>query len=408
MSTPGLQSFRLKNFKAVRDSGIIKFTPLTVFIGNNGSGKSSIVEGLEMLHTTVMEGLDAAVQPWGGLESIINKAVPHELSRLSLTKGTRRYYENPMEFDIRYRPGNRVNIRYSMEITSGPGNNGLISNDVFIKQEKLHEQGPNLPTFDFTRDDKGRVTGSYIVDEEEHIDITLPDGSSLLSLGGTRLPYDTVLRNYIQDWQFLSLIPQNMGQPRLQRRAISRSRLEKDGSNIAEYLQEIREKSPEAFNGIVGTLQLVLPYSQDLQVAITSELNRSVYLQLSEGNFKVPGGLLSTGTLRILALLALLHHPEPPPLIIIEEIENGLDPASVHLIVNEIQEAVESGRTQIILTTHSPYLLDLLLLDHIVLVERIEGQPVFSRPGDNQRLRQWAERFAPGTLYTTSRLSRNG
>ena len=41
-----LQTFRLKNFKAVRDSGVIRFTPLTVFIGNNGVGKSSIVEGV--------------------------------------------------------------------------------------------------------------------------------------------------------------------------------------------------------------------------------------------------------------------------------------------------------------------------------------------------------------------------
>ncbi len=73
-----------------------------------------------------------------------------------------------------------------------------------------------------------------------------------------------------------------------------------------------------------------------------------------------------------------------------------------------MREAVESGKTQIIVTTHSPYLLDLLLLDHIVLVERVEGQPVFSRPGDNERLQQWAERFGPGRLYTTSRLSGQG
>ncbi len=127
---------------------------------------------------------------------------------------------------------------------------------------------------------------------------------------------------------------------------------------------------------------------------------------MTEGNFKIPGWLLSTGTLRILALLALLRHPEPPPLIIIEEIENGLDPSSVELIVNEIRDAVEEGRTQIIMTTHSPYLLDQkLLLDHIVLVERIEDKPVFSRPGDNEYLQKWAERFSLGTLYTTSKLS---
>lgn len=49
MTTPFLRSFRLKHFKAVRDSGVIRFSPLTVFIGNNGSGKSSITEALETL-----------------------------------------------------------------------------------------------------------------------------------------------------------------------------------------------------------------------------------------------------------------------------------------------------------------------------------------------------------------------
>ena len=141
-------------------------------------------------------------------------------------------------------------------------------------------------------------------------------------------------------------------------------------------------------------------------MALTSELDRSIYPQLTEGNFKVPGWLLSTGTLRILALLALLRHPEPPPLIIIEEIENGLDPQSVRLIISEMRDAISDGKTQIIMTTHSPFLLDLVSLDHIVLVERIDGKPVFSRPGDSEELQQWAESFSLGTLYTAGRLSR--
>ena len=60
-----LQSFRLKNFKAVRDSGTIKFGPLTVFIGDNGSGKSSVVEGLETLQAIAVHDLDTTKLPWG-------------------------------------------------------------------------------------------------------------------------------------------------------------------------------------------------------------------------------------------------------------------------------------------------------------------------------------------------------
>ena len=171
---------------------------------------------------------------------------------------------------------------------------------------------------------------------------------------------------------------------------------------------EIRRVDPGAFEGILEILHYVLPYARDLQPALTSELQRAVYLQLTEKNFKVPGWLLSTGTLRLVALLALLRHPDPPPLIVVEEIENGLDPRTIHLIVNEIRSALDEQKTQVVLTTHSPYLLDLLDLSQIVLVERKDGQPVFSRPIDNKAVQDWAKKFSPGKLYTSGSMIPSG
>jgi predicted ATPase len=200
-----------------------------------------------------------------------------------------------------------------------------------------------------------------------------------------------------------------MTSPMPQKRTGGRVQLNKDGSNIAEYLLEIRRTDTSVFDGILETMQYVLPYARDLQPTLTSELERNVYLQITEGDFKVPSWLLSTGTLRFLAILSILRHPEPPPLILIEEIENGLDPRTVHLIVSEIQNIVESGKSQIVVTTHSPYLLDLLSLSHIVLVERNENnEPVFSRPADQDSLKDWSRRFTPGKLYTMERLSSKG
>jgi predicted ATPase len=229
--------------------------------------------------------------------------------------------------------------------------------------------------------------------------ITLPAGKSLLNVD---------LGDYIKDWQFLSLWPQAMGNPTPQTRTKGRIRLAKDGSNIAEVLRNIGDLDRTAFNGIVETLRAVLPYAEDVQPAVTSEIERTVYLQLTERDFKVPGWLLSSGTLRILALLALLRHPEPPPLVAIEEIENGLDPGTVHLLVEEIRAAVEAGRTQLVVTTHSPYLLDLLPLSAIVLVDRVDNEPRFARPADSDEVQQWAKNFAPGQLYTMNRLHQGG
>ncbi|OGG56220.1 MAG: chromosome segregation protein SMC [Candidatus Handelsmanbacteria bacterium RIFCSPLOWO2_12_FULL_64_10] len=385
MKIPVLQSFRLKNFKAVQDSGTVRLTPLTVFIGNNGSGKSSLVEGLETLQAIIEHGLDRAMQQWHGFEHIWNQAVPRKLLK---PREGRPYHSNSMSFELRGKTQQNPltptqgPFAATMKINAGPG-----GNELFIQEEKIILKG----RIRIERDDTGQVR----VQGTEHPAVS--DGESILRLW---------LRGFTQEWQFVSLVPQAMGSPTPQKRTSGPARLAKDGSNIADYLLHIRRTDQSAFDGIVETLQYVLPFARDLQPALTSELERTVYLQLAEGNFKVPGWLLSTGTLRILTLLALLRHPTPPPLIVIEEIENGLDPRTIHLIVDEFRNAVESGRTQVMLTTHSPYLLDLLDLSHIVLVERVNGQPTFTRPADQKSLQEWAKTFGPGRLYTMDRLGR--
>jgi predicted ATPase len=134
-------------------------------------------------------------------------------------------------------------------------------------------------------------------------------------------------------------------------------------------------------------------------------VNASPLIFLTEEDFKIPSWLLSTGTLRVMALLAGLRHPTPPPLLIVEEIENGLDPRTLHLLVEEIRAAITAETTPVILTTHSLYLLDLLDLSHIVVVEREEGRPNFRRP-DTEHIAEWSKSFSSGRLYTMGRLTR--
>ena len=67
-----LETVRIRHFKAVRDSGEISLTPLTVFIGNNGSGKSSLIEALETFQNVVTLGLDEAFLRWHGFGQVWN------------------------------------------------------------------------------------------------------------------------------------------------------------------------------------------------------------------------------------------------------------------------------------------------------------------------------------------------
>jgi predicted ATPase len=366
-----LKSIYIKNFKAIRNSKAIKLTPLTVFIGNNGSGKSSVIEALETYKIIVESGLDEAMSIWRGFEHIRNQAVPHQIRQLNGNKPTE---TNPIEFNLVWK-----NYRATMTIGAGAG-----GNQIFIQDEKLTVK--NTPIDQPLREN--------LTDDQSCINTTLDH------------QFNIDLYANISHWQFLNLNPYLMGEPKLQKRTGGYIPLAKDGSNLAEYLLTIYNQDKAAFNGILETLQYVLPYAEDLQTKITSELERSVYLQLTESNFKVPGWLLSTGTLRILALLAVLRHPNPPPLILIEEIENGLDPRTIHLIVEEIRNVIETGKSQIIITTHSPYFLDLLTLSHLILVERDStGQPVFVRPANQTSLQDWSQKFSPGKLYTMGRFA---
>ncbi len=384
-----LKSIHIKNFKAIRNSKAIRLTPLTVFIGNNGSGKSSIIEALETYKTIIESDLDAAMRPWRGFEYVRNQASPHKLQS---SNGDRPYESNPTEFNLLWQ-----NYRATMSITSSSG-----GNELFIQKEQIEIKGKIAAQ----RASNGEAEYPYWDKEEfSTIALRLPDDISCVSsFADGKLKID--LHENITRWQFLNLNPSAMVNPTPQKRSGGHIHLAKDGSNIAEYLLSIQSKDPSAFIGIIETLQYVLPYARDLQPKITSELERSVYLQLTEGDFKVPSWLFSTGTLRILSLLAVLRHPTPPPLIVIEEIENGLDPRTIHLIVEEIRNVVESKRSQIIITTHSPYLLDLLSLSHIIMVERdSQGQPTFTRPASQKSLQEWAEQFSLGKLYTMGRLN---
>ncbi len=401
---PMLKSFRLKNFKAIRDSGVVKFTPLTVLIGDNGSGKSSLIEGLQTYQRIVTDGLDEAMQMWRGFEYIVNP--PLHNGHLTEEK-TPKF--SPIEFELRglhvppiSQNHKAANYRTIMKVNKEPS-----SELIFIEKENVYYKGRKV----LARDSTGWI--QYI---NKKMQFGIRPGHAIISDGGLyyyakESESDERINDLMGygikfDWQFITLNPWIMGEPRPIQRTGGAIRLRSDGSNIAEYLRHILQLYPDTFEGILEALQYVLPYMRDLKPVLTDILGHQMHLEMSEADFKVMGWLLSTGTLRILALLALFRHPKPPPLIVIEEIENGLDPRTIHLIVEEIRDVVESGRSQVIVTTHSPYLLDLLPLSSIVTVERTEDTgPIFSRPGDDPALENWASKFAPGKLYTMGNLN---
>jgi predicted ATPase len=363
-------SLRVKNFKAVHDTGVLKPEPLTVFIGDNGTGKSSVLEALRFARELALGTLDEALAPFGGYEHLRWKGGA-QLGRVTPEAPLKEYH--PVEITVRGHTG-RVRVRATTRIT------GQNKNEVVFEHEELK-------------------VGAETSGRDPEEDRSWRAGRSIFSR--TR---------WFDDWQFLDLVPGRMGQPVKRTQTGAAVRLLPDGSNLAEYILDLRsvpERGVDAFNGLIEALRVILPYARDIETVMREIFGREVALMLREGSFTVPGWMLSTGTLRLIALLALLRHPKPPSLLCIEEIENGLDPRTIHLVLDEILRATTKGRTQVMLTTHSPYFLDLVPLGSLVLVSREEGQPPrFTRPADSEAVQAWAKRFAPGQLYVTGTFHR--
>ena len=131
----------------------------------------------------------------------------------------------------------------------------------------------------------------------------------------------------------------------------------------------------------------------------------ALFLEESDGR-QIPATLLSDGTLRYLSLLAILLHPDPPPLIALEEPELGLHPDIVGEVAKLLVDASE--RTQLVVTTHSRTLVD-ALTDHpssIVVCEKENGESRFERL-DGTRLRAWLDRYSLGELWSSGELGGN-
>ena len=140
---PFLRSFRLENFKAVQKSGTIPLSPLTVLIGNNGSGKSSLIEGLESYREIIVAGLDTAMKRWYGMGHVWNKHARHNLVAAGAANET---YENPIRFDACGKTS-EGSYRTNMLVTAEPGLNGFAIQDELINDPSGKE---------FIRDRSGR------------------------------------------------------------------------------------------------------------------------------------------------------------------------------------------------------------------------------------------------------------
>lgn len=376
-----IKSITLTNFLSYGPvANSIEFRALNVIIGPNGSGKSNLIESLELLRATPKDLL-TPVRDGGGV-------------RDWLWKGTSKSPIAKIEAVID-NPKGPVPLRYVLSFTEVGQRFEIVDERV---ENVSPDQGHNRPYL-YYKFENGHgilnIKGSQRRLQHEDID---PVASILAQRKDPdQYPELTHLGNVFgkirlyREWSFGRYTI-----PRLPQKAdLPNEHLESDASNLGLVLNRLR-RDPVVKKRLLESLRALYEGIDDFDVQIEGG---TVQVFFHEGRFTVPATRLSDGTLRYLCLLAVLLHPNPGPLVCIEEPELGLHPDVLPTLADLLKEASE--RTQLIVTTHSDVLVDALtdMPEAVLIAGRSETGTVLERL-DPEKLKPWLEKYRLGQLWT--------
>ncbi len=225
----------------------------------------------------------------------------------------------------------------------------------------------------WTGEFEGAVTGFAYLHESGAFEMTLKGGMND-GVGDERLKaFLRTLQVYSLDAECLA------GRVTLQ----PHMRLERNGRGLPGVLDRLRDMAPERFEQLCDELQNWLPEYDRILFTTPEQGTRAFELRTAAGSHSIPAENLSHGTLLAVGILTIAYLPEPPRFVCFEEPDRGLHPR----LLRNVQDALyrlayperfgdKRAATQVLVTTHSPFLLD-LFRDHpeeVVIAEKsLEG-----------------------------------
>ena len=363
------------------ESEPVSLGSLNVVIGPNGSGKSNLLEAVDLLRSAPDQFL-VPISEGGGVSDWLWKGgIPRPTARIDAV------LTNP------YGP---TGLRYVMSFTEVAQRFQI--NDERIENDKpdIGQQGPYF-YYQFQNgrpvlNVKGRKPRSL---QRENVDVERsilaqrrdPDQYPEITYLAEILPRIRLYREWSFGRYTTPRLPQKSDLPNFV--------LAPDASNLGLVLNRLR-RDPSVKAQVLKALQELYDGIDDYDIQIEGG---TVQVFLHEGRFTVPATRLSDGTLRYLCLLAILCHPNPPPLVCIEEPELGLHPDILPTIARLLRDASE--RCQLIVTTHSDVLVDALTdtPEAVLVCEKHEGATTLKRLSAVD-LQPWLERYRLGELWT--------
>ncbi len=357
MASPELDYITVKGFKSFSFIEKLPLQPINVVIGPNGSGKSNFI-GVFAFLNSIQEGrLQDYVTKAGGAEKLLHFG----------SKTT-----DAIELHISFKAG--VN-QYKIQLAPAPGD------QLYPAEEAVLFWNKQYPTPYY----QGLVSAG------REAGISNPDSNKIAGY----------VRDHLQRWRLYHFHDTSAGSPMKKTASLNDNLfLRPDGSNLAAFLYLLREKHGESYGLIRGTVQRVAPFFDDFQLEPAQLKPDSIILEWRHKNSDAyfDATMLSDGTLRFISLATLFLQPEKyrPSVILVDEPELGLHPYAITMLASLIKQA--STKTQVIIGTQSPLLLDHFRPEDVLVANRVERATQLTRL-ESSKLATWLEDYSLGQLW---------
>ena len=180
--------------------------------------------------------------------------------------------------------------------------------------------------------------------------------------------------------------------------------IDPQGRGIPSLLDHLLRRDRKRFFDVVNAMKALVRGFEEIEIATPDAGSRRIDFLIEHG-FRISGDRTSVGLRLMLFFVTLAHHPYPSRTILLEEPENGVHPkrlADVMKLLREITQGILGGHAaQVILTTHSPYLLDQLDLaqDQVLVFKRNDDGSRTAEPADAERLKTFLDEFMLGEVW---------
>jgi predicted ATPase len=379
----------LKNYKSIVNADV-ELSHLNVLIGKNGTGKSNFLNFFDVLSQGAEKKLSSAMNLMGGFPQVIHYATSRDAA---------------LEWEITFTNINSEDeIYYTVKLNS----RGTYSYSITLEEVSRPPYPNRIGRYKYLSASDGRVRILKSREDKEEPASEESDQELVIAqkIDRTRYPAMYEIQNLLSQWTIFRGFGKdaldNIRGPQLLNPP-DPLRLDPLGVNLVSILQQLKNQPQlrSIETALNNTLSAVFEDYDGLDIPIVAGGTGSLNYRSKYFNVPIPALSMSDGQLRFIGLVLLLLLPDPPSLITIDEPEVGLHPEMLPVLAELLKQASE--RTQIIVATHSPQLIDFIKPQDVLTIERANGATHIERL-PVERLERWLERYSLGKLWTLGKL----